>query len=334
MTEDSSTQPIGWAIIGAGLISDKFIAPALAALPSARLVGVCSRTKEGATDFAARHGIERVYGDLAELLADPDVQVVYIATPNGLHADEVVACAAAGRHVLCDKPLALTEADAERAVAACADAGVQLGIMFQTRYYTGIMQARELVAKGAIGAVRVAQIEIGTGAPGLRGWRADPALAGMGATNNVGVHVLDALSFVLGESPVEVTAMTSASEPGGLETTAVVVLRYPSGALATASINQAIKTPRFELTAYGTDGRIDGHDVTFAEKSGRIELISAEPASFEASSHGGHAETVRQFNLAVQQGRKVSPSGIDGLASVRLVDAIATAARTGRVVSL
>lgn len=328
------TAPTGWGIIGAGLIADKFIAPALAELPNAHLVGVASRTRDGASEFAARHGNIRVYDDLAGMLADPDIEVVYIATPNSLHADEVVACAAAGRQVMCDKPLALSEAAAERAIAACDRAGVQLGIMFQSRAYTGMTQARDLVAEGAIGEVVTASIEIGTGAPGLRGWRADPSLAGMGATNNVGVHVLDALSFVLGEPPVQVAAMTSASEAGGLETTAVVMLRYPSGAIATASIAQSMKTPRFDLTLFGTTGRIDGRDVTIAGKSGRLELVSEQPATFEASSHGGHAETLRQFNEAIRAGLPVSPSGVDGLESVRLVAAIETAARTATVVSL
>jgi 1,5-anhydro-D-fructose reductase (1,5-anhydro-D-mannitol-forming) len=156
----------------------------------------------------------------------------------------------------------------------------------------------------------------------------------MGATNNVGVHVLDALSFVLGESPVEVSAMTSASEPDGLDTTAVVILRYPSGAIATASIAQSVTTPRFDLTLFGSAGRIDGHDVTVAEKSGRIDLISGDVASFEVSSKGGHGEIVRQFTEAIRSGKTVSPSGADGLASVQLVDAIAKAASTGVVVSL
>jgi 1,5-anhydro-D-fructose reductase (1,5-anhydro-D-mannitol-forming) len=325
---------IGWAIIGTGLVADKFIAPALTQLPSSTLIGVTSRTRSGADDFAARHGGVKVYGDLAELLADPDVQAVYIATPNGLHPDEVQACAEAGRQVLCDKPLALNVADAQRAMQACEKAGVQLGMMFQARAYDGIRKARELVAQRSIGDVRIAHIEIGAGMPGLRGWRTDPALAGMGATNNVGVHALDAVSFVLGESPIEVTAMTSASEPGGLETTAVVMLRYPSGAIATASIAQSVTKPRYDLTLFGTSGRIDGHDVTFADRLGRVELISEAPQSFEVSSQGAHATILGEFIEAIRTGTPFSPSGADGLESVRLVEAIATAASTGTVVSL
>lgn len=328
------SSPVGWGIIGTGFVADRFIAPALADLAGARLVGVCGRTREGATDFAARHHIERVYNDLADMLADPDVRAVYIATPNALHAAQVEQCAAAGRHVLCDKPLALSPLDAERVVAACDNARVQLGIMLQARAYGGILRARELVAMGSIGDVQLAQIEIGAGSVGLRGWRADRVLAGMGATNNVGVHALDALSYVLGECPVEVAAMTSPGEPDGLETTAVVTLRYPSRALAIASINQSSQNPRFDLTLFGTSGRVDGHDVTRAGALGRVELLSGEPAAFDVSSQGAHAGILRTFTKALVDGVPVSPSGADGLASVRLVDGIARAARTGRVVSL
>ena len=134
----------------------------------------------------------------AKMLADPAVGAVYIATPNALHAEQVIAAARAGKHVLCDKPLAVSVADAQRCVAECRSAGVRLGITFQTRQHDGMAEAAALVRDGAIGRVVAAEAQMGTGGRLPQGWRTDPALAGLGTLNNVGVHALDILRYLLG----------------------------------------------------------------------------------------------------------------------------------------
>ena len=118
--------------------------------------------------------------DYVKMLADPAVRAVYIATPNALHAEQVIAAARAGKHVLCDKPLALTVTDARRCVEECRSAGVRLGITFQTRYYDGIADAAKLVRDGGIGDVIMAEVTMSAGRNLPRGWRTDPALAGLG----------------------------------------------------------------------------------------------------------------------------------------------------------
>ena len=147
----STSDRIGWGIVGLGRIAETEIAPAVTAAPNSTLAGVVSRTAAKAEEFAARHGAAAAYDDYRALLEDPSVDAVYIATPNALHADQVVAAAEAGKHVLCDKPLATTVADAERAVAACEAAGVRLGITFQTRNHEGMRDIRDLLAAAASG---------------------------------------------------------------------------------------------------------------------------------------------------------------------------------------
>ena len=116
-----------WGIIGLGRIADTEIAPAITTSPHGELRAVVSREQGRADAFAGRHGAARALTSFRELLADPGVDAVYIATPNALHAEQVVAAARAGKHVMCDKPLALTVADAQRAVSACEEANVRLG---------------------------------------------------------------------------------------------------------------------------------------------------------------------------------------------------------------
>jgi len=146
-----SSDRLGWGVVGLGRIATAEIAPAVNAAPNSTLAGVVSRDAAKAKEFAERFGAASAYDDYQALLADPAVDVVYLATPNAMHADQVVAAAQAGKHVLCDKPLATSVADAERAVAACADAGVRLGITFQTRRHEGMDHIRQVLADGEIG---------------------------------------------------------------------------------------------------------------------------------------------------------------------------------------
>src|ERR1700676_3993983 len=117
---------LGWGIVGPGGIADREMAPAIAADPNSELVAVVARDPDKGRAFAAKHGARSSSTDYAEMLARPDVDVVLVTPPNALHPHQGMAAARAGKHVLCDKPLALTAADGERAIAACADAGVKL----------------------------------------------------------------------------------------------------------------------------------------------------------------------------------------------------------------
>ena len=157
-----NSQTLGWGIIGLGRIAGTEIAPAITASASGALVSVVSRDQGRAEEFAREHGAADALDDYAKMLADPAVQAVYIATPNAQHPEQVIAAARAGKHVLCDKPLAVTVADAWRCIEECRAAGVGLGITFQTRFYDGMAEAAALVREGGIGRVVTAEAQIGT----------------------------------------------------------------------------------------------------------------------------------------------------------------------------
>ena len=131
-----TSRPLRIAMIGTGWIADDALAPAVAKAAGAVLWSVLSREEGRARDFAERHGAASPapsHTDLDALLADPELDAVLIASPDGLHAEQCVAAARAGKHVLCEKPMATTAADAERMTAACRDAGVRLGIAYHMR---------------------------------------------------------------------------------------------------------------------------------------------------------------------------------------------------------
>jgi len=326
---------VRWGIIGLGKIADSEIAPAINASPQGVLRGVVSRDQGRADSFAKRHDAALALTDFADLLADPAVDAVYIATPNALHADQVVAAARAGKHVLCDKPLALSIADAQRAVAACDQAGVRLGITFQTRYHGNFSRFREIVQDGSLGEIRVAQVEMSSGRTLLKGWRTDPALAGLGTINNIGVHAFDLLRFLFGAEVTEVTALTGHEEGLAPETLALTLLRFDSGALGYVNVNQSVSHPQADITVYGTKGRVVGRSCTRMNMHGTLTITtSSGETTLETSSYDAYTRTIAAFEDAIAAGRAPSPSGLDGLRSVELTSAIAQALRTGHTMAV
>lgn len=326
---------LGWGIVGPGRIAGSRIAPAIAACPATTLVSVAGRDRGRAEEFARAHGAATALDDYAKMLTDPAVDAVYVATPNAAHAGQVIAAARAGKHVLCDKPLALTVADARRCVGECRSAGVRLGIMFQTRYHDGLAEAAKLVRDGELGKVVVAEVTMSGGRNLPKGWRTDPELAGLGTLNNIGVHALDVLRYLLGSEVAEVAAMTD-SEPGyRIDTTALVLLRFANGALGYVHVNQSAPHARDDIVLYGSEGRVLGANLSRPGRDGTLSVSTAAGArSVPAGSHDAYRRVIEAFADAVARGRDPSPSGEDGLRSVQLTTAIAEAIRERRVVTL
>jgi 1,5-anhydro-D-fructose reductase (1,5-anhydro-D-mannitol-forming) len=330
-----AAQTLGWGIIGLGRIAGSQIAPAIAACENSTLVSVVSRDRGRAEEFARTHGAATALDDYAKMLADPAVDAIYIATPNALHAGQVIAAARAGKHVLCDKPLALTAADARRCVEECRSAGVRLGIMFQTRYHDGLADAAKLVREGGIGKVVVAEVTMSGGRNLPKGWRTDPALAGLGTLNNIGVHALDVLRYLLGSEVAEVAALTD-SEPGyRIDTTALVLLRFSNGALGYVHANQSAPHARDDIVLYGSEGRVLAGNLSRPGRDGTLSFITpAGKRSIPAGSHDAYRRVIDAFADAVAHGRDPSPAGEDGLRSVELTAAIAEAIAERRVVAV
>ncbi len=326
---------LGWGIIGPGRIADTAMAPAVNALPGNRLAAVVSRDRARAEAFAQKHNAAHAYTDYAEMLRDPGVDVVLITTPNALHADQAVAAARARKHVLCDKPLATSVADAARVVQACRTAGVRLGINFQTRHLACFAEAKRVIDAQEIGTVLVVQLEMSSGGGALRGWRADPALAGLGSVNNIAVHAYDLLRYLLGSEVTEVMAMFDTGRTGQLETLALALLRFENGTMAYVNANQ--KTPHYQadIDIYGTAGRIVGDHLTRPGLDGELRVLTERGETVTPySTADAYRRAVADFADAVLHERDPRASGLDGLRSVQLTEAIARSAREGALVEV
>ena len=230
----NATEPLRWDFIGASTVAHEHMVNAVR-LAGHELVGIASGSSERATRFAAEHGIVFATDSVDALLARAEVEAVYISSTNDRHCAQALAAAAACKHVLCEKPLAMDVGDARRMVEACRAAGVMLATNHHLRNAASHRALRDLVRAGAIGKPLFARIYHAVYLRLLvQGWRIYAPGAGGGVIRDIVVHDVDALRFVLGSDPVEAMAMTQSAylATDGLEDGVMAVLRFGDGLLA------------------------------------------------------------------------------------------------------
>lgn len=323
----------GWGLIGTGRIADDRVLPGINAYEGNRLIGVVSRSQERANAFAKKFNAKHAYTSYDDLLKNPEVTVVAIHTPNAQHAEQAIAAARAGKHVFCDKPMATSAADAERIVRECEKAGVTLGVNFHNRQMPCFIETRRVVQSGEIGKVLMVQLEAsaGVGAASVAAtWRQDPAQAGLGTSMNVGTHVYDILRFILGSEIVLVSAMFDTA-PHVMETASLTTFKFANGALAQLNVNQSTPNPHNDFVIYGSKGRITGRGLTRSREGGEmhVNLNDGTTRSQKYPAINAHEACVVDFSKALLEGRAPAASGIDGLRSVQLTDAMGKSAWEG-----
>lgn len=338
----------GWGIVSTGLHPENKIAPAINAAAGAELVAVCSRDQGRADAFAARHGAKAAYDSLEALLVDRRVDGVFISSPNSLHAAQAIRAAQAGKHVLCEKPMTTTLADAVAMVRACREQGVKLGVGFELRHNPGHVLARDLVADGSLGRITLAQGQWGFGSrgqetfpprEGLRQWWDDPeAIGGASTLMGTGVHVMDLLRFVLGQEIAEVAAITdgqTADRP--LEQIAALSLRFSSGTLGTLVCGRLLPDTRNDLALYGINGRFTSRETIWEAQKGDIEVVSDSvnrAETYPENYLGNFIAQMEDFQQAVADDQPPAATGEDGLRVVETTLAAIESARTGRTVKI
>ena len=198
------SKPVRVGIIGAGAIAMHGHIPGIKRHPHGSVVAVCDTNQERAASLASSHGIAQVYQDWRELLRNPEIDAVTVALPNALHAEVSIAALKAGKHVLCEKPLAMTVAQGEEMVATAHAQGRILAINMSNRPRTEVQYMRQQVASGALGTISYATGRMirRAGIPGFGSWFTRRELAGGGALLDIGVHMLDMVLHILGEPKV------------------------------------------------------------------------------------------------------------------------------------
>ena len=325
---------LGWGLVGASNIAREWMIDAIRAQAANEVVAVMSRDAARGTAYAAAHGIAAAYDSIDALLADPAVDAVYISTTNEWHAAQAISAAAAGKHVLCEKPLALSIHDALAIIEACRRAGVVLATNHHLRNAATHRAIRQLVRDGAIGKALFARVFHAVQLPAhLQGWRINKPSAGAGVVLDITVHDADTLRFILDAEPVDAVAMTPPSTLAGgtVEDGVMAVLRFDNGVVA--QLHDAFTVPYAGtgIEIHGTSGSIIGRDVMTQRPVGEVILRDATGERPVPVQHENlYERSLAAFNEAVQGRGTPAASGEDGLRSLAAALAVSEAARTGR----
>ena len=320
-----TTGRVGWGLIGCGDIAARRVAAALRDAPGSELVTVSRARAELAEAFARAQGARRSHADWRDMVRDPEVAAVYVATPVRWHAEQAVAAAEAGRHVLCEKPMALDAAECGRMIAAARANGVRLGVAYYRHHYPVIARLRELLSSGALGRpvfARAECFERFDAAPDHpRGWFLRRSESGGGPMMDFGCHRLEVLLDLLG--PVRAVAASLSNvlfREREVEDTCVARLDFESGAAAVVTVTHAAAERRDSFELVGTEA--SAHVPVLNE--GRLRLVT--PAGTNEEQHPPHANLhqplVEDFVRAVREGRDPAVSGEAGREVSRVLDVI------------
>jgi 1,5-anhydro-D-fructose reductase (1,5-anhydro-D-mannitol-forming) len=245
---------LNWIVVGIGDISTRRVIPAIQAEPRSQLYGLVTRDAAKAARFDAS-----VWTSLDEALSDSAVQAVYVATPVFLHACQTISSLRAGRHVLCEKPMAMNETEARSVVDAATASGKTLGVAYYRRSYPKVRRAKELLERGVIGQPVIAELTSHGWFDGKdeRSWLTDPAQAGGGPLYDIASHRIDVLNFFFGQ-PLRVSGhLSNVVHRYAVEDNATVMIEYESGMRGIVDVRWHSKVKRDECRIRGTDGEMD-----------------------------------------------------------------------------
>jgi predicted dehydrogenase len=327
---------VGYCVIGLGRIADHFMR-GVAQGSTSKITGLVSGHRDKAERIAAQYGVPASsiysYEDMDRIRENKAIDAVYVALPNSMHAEYTIRSAKAGKHVLCEKPMSVTVAEAEQMIAACKAANVKLMIAYRCHYEPLHLKAVKLIRDGALGRVHTIDGAFGfNSAPGE--WRLTKKLAGAGSLYDVGIYVLNASRYLSGEEPVAFTSYTSTMDHDGrfdeVEENVSWALRFPSGVLATGSCSYGTTMPGY-FKVFGTMGwlQIDpafNYDGTRLQGNYYGGERGAPPVILDESNPEKDPKQFEReadhFSECLLQNRTPRSPGEEGLRDMKYMDAI------------
>ncbi len=321
--------PLRWGVLSTANIAVRVVIPALQRSGNGRVVAIASRIAERARDAAQRLDIPRAHASYEALLADSEVDALYIPLPNSMHREWTTRAADAGKHVLCEKPLALTAADCMAMIAACRGRGVVLMEAFMYRFHPRTLRVAQLARDGALGDVRLVRASFSFRVLAPENIRLQPALGG-GALYDVGCYGVNVSRLILGE-PRRVVAMASAA-PSGVENVLAATLCFGGDRFAVIDCSLALSR-REEYEVVGTEGRLTV-PVAFLPGIADAEIHRIHGTERSVETIPG----VNQYQLMVEHFADVvtgrAPLALppeDAVANLRVIEAALRSAKSGHV---
>ena len=313
-----------WGIIGTGLISERNTIPAMLKADNAELVAVMDVNENRVQQIAHKFSIPKFYNSEKALLEDKDVEAVYVATPAYLHAKQGVEAAEHGKHILCEKPMALTIKECEEMIAACQRNNVKLAMGFMMRFHPHHLKAKELIETKAIGEIVKATVQWNFWYPPGKGlWRHDRRLGGGGCLMDVGVHCADLLTFLVGEDVEDVFALTgNVIFEYPVEDISTLLLRFRTSVHGIIDNSFAIdsKNSPNGLEIYGTKGVITTNKTISCFIGGTMTtFIDGKEKKYPASKVDTYQKEIEDFADCIENKKEPSAAGKCGLQALKLV---------------
>ncbi|MFT8246551.1 Gfo/Idh/MocA family protein [Roseomonas sp. BN140053] len=334
---------VGYAVVALGRLSLEEILPAFGECKRSRLAALVTGSPEKGKVVAAQYGLPESavlgYADFEKLRDMPGVQAVYIVLPNAMHREYTQRAAAIGKHVLCEKPMATSVADAQAMVQACTEARVRLMIAYRCQYEPYNRAAIDLVRSGQLGRLRfIEATNVQANGPGPQ-WRYSKALAGGGAMPDIGIYCLNAARYITGEEPIEVTAHTFSPERdtrwAEVEESISFSLRFPSGVMANCLASYGAFNNK-DLRLHFEAGTVEmpdafsyvGQRMEVSRKSGQV--VGREERVIEHKNQ--FATEIDHFSERVKSNEQPHTPGEEGLQDQRLTEALYRSAAENRPV--
>ncbi|RKE49974.1 MULTISPECIES: Gfo/Idh/MocA family oxidoreductase [unclassified Sphingomonas] len=335
---------LGYAIVGLGYYGLQTIMPQFVNCEHSRVTALVSGDRTKALATAAKYGVpERsiyTYADFDRIRDNPDVDIVYVCLPNSMHAEYTIRAAKAGKHVMCEKPMAISVAECEAMIRACKTAGKKLMIGYRCHFEPFNLEAMRLAKSGAAGKIRYVRSEHGFVQGDPNKWRLKRALSGGGSLMDMGIYSLQAARYMTGEEPIAVTARESTDrrDPRFREVEDMIewTLEFPSGAIA--GCQSMYSANQNHILLMGDKGRIELEPATrydgnkmWTGRDGRETAITSPPPGPSKTQFTGQLDHLAECIL---DGREPIVSGEEGLRDMRIVEAIYRSVREGRTVKL
>jgi len=319
---------VRWGVLGAGSVAQRRVMPAMNSHASCDLKALMVRDLGRSRMLAEEHGADRHYDSVEALLGDVGVDAIYVSSPVHLHCEHVLAAADKGKHVLCEKPMALSSAECRRMIEACEAAGVHLQICFVLRGWPIYHRVRELVVSGRLGRVVELRAHLAKWTPREEGdWRLDPKQSGGGSLVDVGSHYLDLFRYLEGD--LSAIAYMGSSEVFGyaVEESAYAMVEFVSGSHGVLGTSYAIPYSGNILEIYGTQGTL--------LLGKELKILSADGEHTEPVAYPDYySGLLENFCQCLEGGVTPMASGLDGLRNVEAMESAYLAGREQRIVSV
>jgi predicted dehydrogenase len=306
----SSSNTLRWGLIGCGDIARRRVAPALRDLDNCRLINVTREKIDQLEAFAREFGAEKWVADWHELVADPDIDAVYIATPVYLHHKMTLEAAARGKHVLCEKPMAMTESECKAMILACESQGVRLGIAYYRHFYPTVRRTHAIIREGVIGDVKIVQMNAFSpfdrkpGEP--RYWLLEKGKSGGGPMMDFGCHRIEVMLDLLGPVTDVHAEISNLRFQREVEDTAIAHLVFSNGVRGLLTVTHVVAEGQDTLDVYGTKGSVHIPVLNQGKLILRTERDTVEQLPLHENLH---IPFIKDFTLAVLQDR---PPGVPG----------------------